>query len=148
MAMESSPEADIRGAGMPFASLKEWAVGEGDCLLAILFGSMAGGRATINSDVDLALWWRTPLDASTRETVNCGVTARIARPLDLVDLRRANGILLRQILTEGKTLVEREAGLRGRLYVRLMDWETDHAPAWHSMLAARRRRFLRTDVKS
>ena len=41
-----------------------------------------------------------------------------------------------------------EAGLRGRLYVRLMDWETDHAPAWRRMLASRRRRFLKTEVNN
>ena len=122
-----------------FNTLKTWAEAEPACWLVLLFGSCASDRANKRSDVDLALWWESPLTAELCTSINTHITALLPKPLDLVDLRQTNGPLLRRILTEGKTLVDRKPGLRGNLYVRLMDWETDFKPAWREQLKQRRK---------
>lgn len=57
--------------------------------LAILFGSLANGRATPQSDIDLAVQANKPLDADLKMALIGDLAQAFGRPVDLVDLRTA-----------------------------------------------------------
>lgn len=86
--------------------------------LAVLIGSAARGQLTEGSDVDLAVCllddgWRA------RSRLRDRLGAAIDRPVDLVTMEavEADPLLLRDILEEGRVLVDRAghlAALRGR----------------------------------
>jgi predicted nucleotidyltransferase len=77
--------------------------------LVVLFGSRAAGEGHAESDIDLAIRGEAPLDL-------VAVTNRVTRLLrtdrvDLVDLRRASPLLLREVARRGWLLYERSPGL-------------------------------------
>ncbi len=65
--------------------------------LAILFGSLANGRATPQSDLDLAVQAEKLLDVDMKMALIGDLAEAFGRPVDLVDLRTAGEPLMGQI---------------------------------------------------
>ncbi|CAE6797943.1 type VII toxin-antitoxin system MntA family adenylyltransferase antitoxin [Nitrospira defluvii] len=79
-----------------------------DLDLVILFGSVAGGVTHADSDLDLAVKGRQPLDLVS-------LTNEITRLLhtdavDVADLRRASPLLMMEVVRGGQLLYERTPG--------------------------------------
>lgn len=108
--------------------------------LAVLFGSMARGRSSARSDVDLALRLVRDDAAARREAVAAAGRAT-GREIDVVDLDAAPPLLRFQIARDGVVLVEREPRLWTRFKARAMvDW-WDWAPTARRIHAAYVRRL-------
>lgn len=80
-----------------------------DLQMVILFGSQAAGEARRESDIDLALLGDHPLDlvSQTTEAIRLLKQSRV----DLVDLRRANPLLMMEVVRKGTLLYERSPGV-------------------------------------
>ena len=108
--------------------------------LAVLFGSMARGRSSARSDVDLALRLVRD-DAAARREVVAAAGRATGREIDVVDLDAAPPLLRFQIARDGVVLVEREPRLWTRFKARAMvDW-WDWAPTARRIHAAYVRRL-------
>lgn len=122
--------------------LIEWSKSRDDIDLVVVFGSRAHERNRPDSDLDLAIWrscaWKTDF---VRECMD-ELTEILPTTIDLVDLSNADGPILQEILCNGQKIFERHDHLLGELYIRLMDWRTDFAPAWEKMVDQRRKRWL------
>ena len=101
------------------------------------------GRARPHSDIDIAVYPRIPLDHRTLQDLSDRIALATGRTVDLVDLSRSEGALLRQILRTGKVLFAKQPGILGTLHERLLVWQEDFEPALKAMLAARLKRFTR-----
>ena len=110
--------------------------------LAILFGSCARGHAHRNSDLDIAVFPRNPLNPAALQAISDELAMATGRPVDLIDLTHTNGTLLRQILLYGKVLFAKRPAILGNLNERLLDWQADFEPAQRAILTAQRNRFL------
>lgn len=111
--------------------------------LAIVFGSVATGKATAHSDVDLAVLAAAPLDVDQKMALVADVAFATGRAVDLIDLRTAGEPLMGQILEHGQRLLgspEAHAQLVSR---HLVDAE-DFLPYARRMLAERRRAWTGT----
>lgn len=109
--------------------------------LAILFGSMATGRAGRESDVDLAVAADHLLSAEDKMALMADLAVATGRPVDLVDLGNVGEPVLGQILKYGKRLVgsdERYA----RLITRHLFDEADFMPYYRRLLAERRQAWI------
>lgn len=73
----------------------------------VLFGSVARGEATSESDVDLAVEGLAPADLLAAMAV---AAERIGRPVDLVRLEEASPSMASRIGDEGVPLLAREVG--------------------------------------
>jgi predicted nucleotidyltransferase len=113
-----------------------------DLDLAILFGSLASGRTHRDSDLDIAIYPNRPLSPTDLAALSDQLALATGRPVDLVDLSRINGALLRQILRKGIVIFSKKPGTLGILAERLLDWQSDFEPAYQQILAAKRQRFL------
>jgi uncharacterized protein len=111
--------------------------------LAIVFGSMASGRAKPHSDIDIAIYPIRPLDHHALQDLSDRIALATGRPVDIVDLSRSEGALLRQILRSGKVLFSKRPGIQGTLQERLLVWQEDFEPALNAILSARLKRFTR-----
>lgn len=109
----------------------------GGVRMAILFGSLAGARATPQSDLDLAVLMGTRLQAETKMALISELSQAIGRPVDLVDLRAAGEPLLGQILKHGVRLFGSDTDYAELLKRHLFE-ETDFMPYRRRILAERR----------
>ena len=114
---------------------------QGDIRLAILFGSLAAGDATPQSDLDLAVLMRIPLSAETKMTLIGELSQAIGRPVDLIDLRVAGEPLLGQILKHGVRLFGSDTDYAELLKRHLFE-EADFMPYRRRILADRRQAWI------
>jgi len=85
-----------------------------DIMLIILFGSVVGGTAHRDSDIDLGFLATNPFDPITMTNEVAGYlgTSRI----DVVDLRRASPLLAMEALRNGQLLYESHPGEYATFY--------------------------------
>ena len=115
----------------------------GGIRLAILFGSLAQGRATAESDLDLAVLMDTPLSAETKMALIGELSQAVGRPVDLVDLHVAGESILGQILKYGVRLLGSDTNY-AELIKRHLFEEADFMPYRRRILAERRQAWIRT----
>ena len=110
--------------------------------LAILFGSLAQGRATSNSDLDLAVLTDPVMDASLKKSIIESLADALGRPVDLIDLSTAGEPLLGQIFT-GKRILGDNASYAKLLCRHLID-VADFLPYHERILKERREAWIRS----
>jgi predicted nucleotidyltransferase len=109
--------------------------------LAILFGSLAGGRERTDSDVDLAIDVGHRLAADEKLALMTALAERTGRPVDLVDLRAVGEPLVGQILRHGTRLLGSETAYADLIRRHLFD-QADFLPYRRRILAERRRGWI------
>lgn len=97
---------------------------------AWLYGSRAAGESRTDSDVDIAVLCDAPLDAVTLFDAAARLAGRLGASVDLVDLRRAGGLLRVEATQRGRALVPAATEA---------DFFATHALADHAAFAANRR---------
>ena len=115
---------------------------EADIRLAILFGSLAKGRETAASDIDLAVALERPLTVADKMALIETLASALGRPVDLVDLRTVGEPLLGRILTEGERLLVRDERLLAELIKKHLFDSADFLPLRQRILEERRRAWI------
>ena len=113
----------------------------GGIRVAILFGSLAKGRATPESDLDLAVLMDAPLSAETKMALIGDLSQAVGRPVDLIDLRVAGEPILGQILKHGIRLLGSDTDY-AELIKRHLFEEADFMPYRRRILAERRQAWI------
>ena len=113
-----------------------------DIELALVFGSLAQGRQTRASDIDVAIAAREPIDSQRRLALTDAIASAAGRPVDLVDLHRAGPLVLTQALTRGKRILKRDSNVLARLLVKMWYLNADLMPLVRMIEDTRRKRFL------
>jgi len=119
---------------------------EGDVELAILFGSMATGKFSANSDVDIAIRKKgvRPLNVLTAQQ-KIYLIEQIAkitgRAVDLVDLSMIGEPLLGQIIKYGQRLLGTDASY-AELALRNIYAQEDFVPYMTRTLKERRQQWI------
>ena len=144
--MNPTEKLQTLGRALPLASVEDSVLtvlgNHPEIRIAILFGSLARGAGRPNSDLDLAVAAIAPLDVSQKTTLVAELADRIGRPVDLVDLRRAAGLVLREALTRGRRLRMADASLLAELLRRLWLDEADFQPYRRRILETRRKAWI------
>ncbi len=110
---------------------------------AILFGSLATGKATPDSDLDLAVASVVPLSPVTKSALIADLAETLGRPVDLIDLTTVGEPLLGQILQHGRRVLGSDEQYARLLSKHLFDM-ADFAPYRSRILAERRRAWIGT----
>lgn len=108
--------------------------------LAVLFGSLAEGRARPESDLDLAVQAANPLSAEEKMALIADLAVALGRPVDLVDLTQAGEPLLGQILKGRRLQGSDEA--HARLITRHLMETADFLPLRERILQERRTAWI------
>jgi predicted nucleotidyltransferase len=74
-----------------------------------LFGSQATGRARPDSDIDLAVLAREPIDAVQLFDLGLDLGVLAKRDVDLIDLRRVSTVMRKVVVTDGVLAFAAEA---------------------------------------
>ena len=110
--------------------------------LAILYGSAATGRMRAGSDVDIALLFDRPLSAQQKMELVLRLERELQRDVDLVDLFSLSGTILKQVLRQGRALVQTKPGALAELVQRMIYNQADMMPYVSRTLIERQRRFI------
>lgn len=130
-------------AGSDGSALADLLADQPQLRLAIIFGSLARGTATPQSDLDLAVWGMCgPLSAERTQALIEELALITGRPVDLVDLATAGIAIRRTIVREGRILFARDAAAYPEVLSRLW-WDTeDFLPLYERILEGRRRAWI------
>jgi len=114
--------------------------GHPEIRLALLFGSVATGRATPESDLDVAIKAERALSSLDKTALIEELAEATGRPVDLIDLATAGEPLLGQILRNGKRLTGSPSEL-AKLMISHLGQQADFLPYRERILAERRRKW-------
>jgi len=109
--------------------------------LAILFGSVALGRETVESDLDIAVSTNAMLTAVEKHAIISELTQLTGRSIDLIDLKLASEPLLGQILRYGKRLLGSDTLYGNFIYSHLVA-QADFMPYRSRLLQERRMAWI------
>jgi len=110
--------------------------------LGILFGSLAEGRATPESDLDLGVAATQSLDTAMKTTLIEALAEIAGRPVDLVDLQAVSGPILQQVLTQGQLIYCTDQMLYAALIRDMLFNQSDMMPYYDRILAERRKAWI------
>jgi len=103
----------------------------------ILYGYANSSRYIQSSDIDLAVTAKKPLSDSDLVTYYIKAVDLLRREVDLSDLRTAKGVFLKEILTTGEILLNKNSEFLGIKAIKMIDYQSDLAPSINSMLKRR-----------
>jgi len=106
--------------------------------IALLFGSVASGKAGSSSDLDIAVSARDKLDASQKQEIITKVGIAVGRPVDLIDLQAQSGTILKTALTRGYMIFCKNKNLYAGLVKRMLFNQADEMPYYFRILRERR----------
>ncbi len=124
-----------------FASVRDCLAQHGEFRLAIVYGSVASGRARTDSDLDVAVLATAPLTAAARIRLIEELAVTTGRAVDLIDLANVGEPLLGQILSGGRRILG-DDGEYARLVTRHLLDAADFLPYRDRILAERRREWI------
>lgn len=110
-------------------------------MLAIVFGSVARGTATAQSDLDLAVIAQKPLQAAEKIQIIEALAMATGRPIDLVDVYAAPEPLLGQVLKHGRRVLGTDQAYAKLLYRHLIE-QADFVPLQNRILTERRMAWI------
>lgn len=110
--------------------------------LAVVYGSVAVGAMRPDSDVDIALLFDQPLSAERKMDIVARLERELLRTVDLTDLFDLSGTILKQVLSKGRILIQKEEGLFAGLMKKMIYNQTDMMPYVTRTLLERQRRFI------
>jgi predicted nucleotidyltransferase len=113
-----------------------------DIRLAILFGSQASGITHAGSDADVAMALDGEMSPSRLGELSACLSAALGCEVDVVDLRKAQGEFLAQIVLGGKVAVKRDSSLLAEFALKALAYREDMRPMVLQALKAKVRRSL------
>ena len=113
-----------------------------DIKLCMVFGSVATGRASAGSDLDIAVAAGKPLSSEKYLELIEEFAAVSNRQIDLVDLMAVMGPILKQALSTGVIVQNLDKSLYANLISRMLFNQADMMPYYDRILRERRRRFI------
>lgn len=108
---------------------------------ALVFGSVASGRARPGSDLDIAVEADHQLDAAEKAALIATLAAATGRPIDLIDLKTVGEPLLGQILQHGQRIVGSDADYANLIRRHLFE-AADFQPCIDRLLRERRQAWI------
>jgi uncharacterized protein len=110
--------------------------------LCMVFGSAASAKMSAKSDLDVAVAAARPLSSEMRLKLIEALSTAVNREIDLVDLRAVSGPIMRQALSKGTVVQNRDKTLYASLISRMLLDQADVMPYYERTLRERRERFF------
>ena len=120
--------------------LPEYFAGQENILFARLFGSVAQGKETASSDVDVAVHGDSLLTPDQLVSLQQELETICHREVDVCDLRTAEGLFLYKIMTKGCAL-KHQSEIHHHYVMKALNFYEDYYPLVRRMQLERVRRF-------
>ena len=109
---------------------------------ALLYGSILEDRFSGHSDIDLAVAAEHKLSYDELLAISDELGQVTGREVQVRDLRRLEGLILREVLTQGSVIKNDDPELLGRRIADMLDFTEDWLPTVRKIQDAAIRRFV------
>ena len=108
--------------------LKAYVKAHSDIIALYIFGSVAQNKDKKNSDIDIALIPKHPMDGFQRIDIETELSNMLNRNVDLVIFTQASPLLKHQILKYGQLVYEnnRDERIRHEVFSRFEYWDSNY----------------------
>ena len=113
-----------------------------EIVLVILYGSFYSGKNNEKSDIDVAVAGEEILSSNLMLELYLELGMKTRREIDLLDLNKVHGTILKEILTKGIVLKKTNISVYANLIIKMLDYEEDMAPNVRYIIDRRIERFL------
>ncbi len=113
-----------------------------EILFCSAYGSIAHNKLTADSDIDIAVAGNSPIPLEKLSELSIRLSDVCRREIDLVDLQSKSGVILQQVLCEGKVILKKSSDLYARLILKMWYNQADMMPNVRMIWERRRKRFL------
>jgi uncharacterized protein len=146
MIQKDAPRVIRRAQGVKSAEeaierTRAYFLGREEVLLAIVYGSAAKKGFNERSDIDVAVSGASALDRDLLMGMAADLSEATGREVDLIDLHRAEGLILYRVMTEGKR-VKTDRNLAVKFGSKALGYREDFKPLQDMIRNARLRRFI------
>jgi len=122
-------------------ALRKYAKRNGQIEILLLYGSIVNGNFQSHSDVDLAVCADRPLSTDALGDIMSDLSTLIDRRIDLIDLHKAEGLILYKIMTKNIQL-KADSKLLLRFFSKALGYREDYKPHQDMMRDAKIKRFV------
>lgn len=112
-----------------------------EILFCSVYGSIAQNKLTAGSDIDIAVAGKSPIPLEKMVELSVKLSDACQREIDLVDLQAKSGVILQQVLCEGKVILKKSSELYARLIIKMWYNQADMMPNVRAIWDARRNRM-------
>jgi len=109
--------------------------------VCLLFGSAAEDKLAVNSDIDVAICGHEAFTHETLAELQVTIAERLGTEVDLLDMARLSGIILRQVITTGKKILNKNPDLLAHYIKEMLFFSEDMYPNYQMILKAKVKRF-------
>ena len=113
-----------------------------DIRFAVVFGSVARGRAIAGSDLDIAVAAKRELSTDRKYVIIQALEDACGMEIDLIDLQAVSGVILQQALCTGTVLVKKSMMLHVGLLKKMWYNQEDVMPMVRKTWEKRRRQLF------
>ncbi len=113
-----------------------------DVQISYLFGSSITNRATISSDIDIAVAANDVLSFEEKMKIQEALTFSLKQQIDLLDLNVVSGPILQQALCTGELIFNRAPILLASIIKRMWYNQADMMPYVERMLNSHCQRYI------
>jgi len=110
--------------------------------LVIVYGSSVTELFREQSDIDIAVLFEEPLTPDQKMTLLGELASALRREIDLVDLYKLNGVLLKQILSKGVIVYKQSDHVLYKLLQRMIYNQSDFMPFYQREMKNRVEQFI------
>lgn len=112
-----------------------------EVVICLLFGSAAEGKMGVNSDIDVAICGDKAFTHDYLAELQLAIAERLGTEVDLMDMARLNGLILRQVITTGKKILNKNPDLLAHYIKKMLFFSEDMYPNYQMILKAKAKRF-------
>ncbi len=112
-----------------------------DVHLCLLFGSASKNKLRTSSDVDIAICGDESFSSECLAELQLELAEQLGMEVDLLDIARLNGLILRQVITTGIKILNKKPNLLAHYLKKMLFYTEDMLPNFRMMLKAKVKRF-------
>ena len=109
--------------------------------VCLLFGSAAEDKLGVNSDIDIAICGDNAFTNDYLAELQVAITEKLKTEVDLLDMARMNGLILRQVITTGKKIINKRPDLLAHYIKKMLFFSEDMFPNYQMILKSKAKRF-------
>lgn len=110
--------------------------------LCLVYGSYARGCERKNSDIDIAIAANPAITSQRIFNIKIYLTSILDKNVDLIDLRRCSGLILKEALCNSTLILNKSPLLYAKLIKKMLFNQADMMPYYNEILKKRRREFI------